>query len=393
VKVGADFERLKPNYDRATSLVNQYNHKIDIINKMIEALKANTSGGDLVAQQSTLKRLEDTRKRFEPKVDETCKVYIAANAKKRVLEKEKEKARDDLEQHTAKALGVYAPKLNEYLEKFGASFKIEGKATSFSGGKPSMDYEIVLDGKTMPLGKPDESDGTPTFKTLLSDGDKNTLAFALFMARLETMDPAELAKKVIIFDDPISSLDNFRKQTTRQSILAIRGKAKQVIILSHDPHYLRAAWDNCDRATTRTLQITRSGTKSQIEEWNIEEETKESYFKDYDTLSKYNGASSVKEMRDTARCIRPLLEANLRIRFPKAFKSNEWLGEFVGKIRDATPSDELYMLQPRLAEYSEINDYSKKYHHSQNPSADSEPITDAELQTFIDRTLKVISGV
>jgi hypothetical protein len=42
----------------------------------------------------------------------------------------------------------------------------------------------------------------------------------------------------------------------------------------------------------------------------------------------------------------------------------------------------------------DINDFSKKYHHQQNPlgvaGADAEPIDDGELRAFVKRTLALV---
>lgn len=49
-----------------------------------------------------------------------------------------------------------------------------------------------------------------------------------------------------------------------------------------------------------------------------------------------------------------------------------------------------YRLRPQLDELNDVNSYSKKYHHDQNPNARSEPIVDAELRTYVERTLALI---
>ena len=59
----------------------------------------------------------------------------------------------------------------------------------------------------------------------------------------------------------------------------------------------------------------------------------------------------------------------------------------------ATGTDPLVCLKPQHQELSDLNDYSKKYHHLQNPMADSEPISDAALQAYVKRSLKVIQGI
>jgi hypothetical protein len=80
------------------------------------------------------------------------------------------------------------------------------------------------------------------------------------------------------------------------------------------------------------------------------------------------------------------------LRFPKSFKPDEWLGDFIAKIAAAAGTDPLVCLKPQHQELSDINDYSKKYHHP-HPLADSEPISDTALQTYVKRTLKVIQGI
>jgi hypothetical protein len=45
-----------------------------------------------------------------------------------------------------------------------------------------------------------------------------------------------------------------------------------------------------------------------------------------------------------------------------------------------------------MHESEAINDYSKKYHHDQNPNADSESLSEDELHGFVKRTLRLVGG-
>jgi len=69
------------------------------------------------------------------------------------------------------------------LKLFGVDFRIEETKTSFQGGRPSVNYCISINNVLIPLGS-QETDDRPAFKTTLSDGEKNTLAFAFFLAQL-----------------------------------------------------------------------------------------------------------------------------------------------------------------------------------------------------------------
>ena len=82
---------------------------------------------------------------------------------------------------------------------------------------------------------------------------QSTLALAFFLAQLE-LDP-ELDKKVVVFDDPFTSQDSSRRTWTQQRISRIAKLAKQVIVLSHEPRFLRLIYDAVPAAGVKTLQF------------------------------------------------------------------------------------------------------------------------------------------
>src|SRR5262249_780245 len=129
---------------------------------------------------------------------------------------------------------------------------------------------------------------------------------------------------------------------------------------------------------------------STILEWDIETSTRSDYFQNYAVLTTYLARGSA-DRRHVARCIRPLLEEYLRLKCPDAFCRTEWLGEFIEKIRHGLPGTHLFAAQAVLQELQDINGFAKRYHHAENPGADSEPITDGELQSYVKRTIAVIA--
>jgi hypothetical protein len=90
------------------------------------------------------------------------------------------------------------------------------------------------------------------------------------------------------------------------------------------------------------------------------------------------------------RKIRPVLEGYLRYRFPNQFPDDEWLGSMLDRIGNEGGNHPMFGV---LAELAAINDYLKKYQHDVNPGkADSEPLSDGELQTYAQKTLCSIGG-
>ena len=119
--------------------------------------------------------------------------------------------------------------------------------------------------------------------------------------------------------------------------------------------------------------MSKARNATVIGEWDIEAELLSSYEKDYRTLSAFY-VERTGNPRAVARAIRPFLECLLRTRFPGHFQPNEWLGDFLAKIRAAPQTSGLQLARADLPEMEAINDYSKKYHHQQNPNADVELI-------------------
>ncbi|PMQ18401.1 AAA family ATPase [Janthinobacterium sp. AD80] len=104
------------------------------------------------------------------------------------------------------ALGVSAlmPKLSESVERGKMKHKLE------------LDLEIQAQ-----------------IREILSEGEQRSIALGSFLAELRTGGHGG----GIVFDDPVSSLDHFRRQNVAQR-LVLEAKARQVIIFTHDTSFL-----------------------------------------------------------------------------------------------------------------------------------------------------------
>ncbi|GAA6799759.1 hypothetical protein HpHCM65_10490 [Helicobacter pylori] len=99
------------------------------------------------------------------------------------------------------------------------------------------DYRIVLNSYAL-----ENSEA----KIILSDGEKTTLAFAYFLARLKLFYKKENLKKlVVVIDDPISSLDEQRIYNTtclvakiNQELASNKEDKVQVFVLTHNHTFM-----------------------------------------------------------------------------------------------------------------------------------------------------------
>ena len=122
--------------------------------------------------------------------------------------------------------------INNYLQNvFCTDFRIENIKDGGYRGRSrdaSLTYSLTFKGKPLSL----DTDDNLSFKNTLSEGDKNTIAFSLFLAKLDKYSEEELKDKIIVFDDPLTSLDLNRRNATINELVKMYQKTKQTLVLS-----------------------------------------------------------------------------------------------------------------------------------------------------------------
>ena len=249
-----------------------------------------------------------------------------------------------------------------------------------------MEYVLRIFGHPVDLAN--KPDSPVRFRTGLSQGDKNTLAFAFFLARLDN--DKSLPDCVVLFDDPLSSLDANRRTFTRSQIGRIANKCQQIIILTHDldtaAHFCRALRPS----QVEQLRLKPVGDFSEFECCDIEQLASPEYFVNWNKLRDFDQLGAGQPL-DVARAIRPMLEENLRVRFPDVFKGDFSFGELVIKrIRTSKPTDPEHRLLKYLTDLETLNTYTWRYHHG-NPQVEK-AVTESELKTFVRLALEVSKG-
>lgn len=390
ISIDKNLTKLIQRYQGIKRKIIKHNEFVEKINDSIQKKKLTAGSGDLKVAMAELEKLHNFNKRHQKEAVMLCKEYQKLLIKKQKFTKEKKEAKISLDEYADKIFEKYQRKINEYLTKFGAGFEVVAAKTGYAGGKPSSNYCIKINETSVDLGDT-RVYGKPCFRNILSQGDKNSLAFAFFLSRLNQ---ESISDKVIVFDDPINSLDEDRKTCTKQEILKIADKSDQCIIMSHDKYFLRSIWDKIENDSVKSLRIIRSATNgSQIREWDIVPDTRGEYFDDFYNLLEFTEeeSSTSEDLKNIARSIRPVLEGYLRIKYPKYLPVNKWLGDFIKEV-DKDENTELELFRDtHLEDLKDINDYSCKYHHKINPNSNNERVSGTALKTYIERTMKIIN--
>jgi len=365
-----------------------YNQAVRTANVTISARKTATEAANVSTVESALIPLRATKKRHESDTVAACKAYESAQQEKKALEEQKEDVRKKLDDYTKKVIGQYEQTINRLLDDFNAGFRITGSRHGYPGGVAASSYQILINNTAVDLGNKETPLDKPSFRNTLSSGDKNTLALAFFLAQLDH-DPNK-AGKIVVFDDPFSSQDSFRKNCTVQKIKKCGETCTQVIALSHDDRFLKLIWDRLAHlpAERKCLRFARIGLRdTTVSEWDIEVTTQAQFLADRQELVDYYNSAEGRP-RDVVNKIRPVLETYCRNIYPSQFTSADNLGAIIAKIRAAGATLPLAAI---LDDLETLNAYTTRYAHGQADAA-TVAIDDNELHGFVKRTLEITGG-
>lgn len=382
VDLPPEFEPLFAKFCLFVQKIKNYNDAINTTNTKLSELNAD----DLPKETKNLSDIKMRKARW-------CELgLLAENEVKPLIEKRSEVTRNNknlqetFRTNATEFKNKYENSINAFLKDFGVNFRVQITQPNFRTAKPSYDFGVIIDGYTENVisARPRISiDSEQCVGNALSEGDKSTLAFAFFLAKL-TQDEM-LGKKIIVIDDPISSLGDFRKRKTVFEIQKLSKHVSQLFVLSHDPMFLNNVMKHIRNHPLKTLIISKNDkVGSAIEECNLSEIVKERHLRAYGLVKKYYETSThnVDEKVNVIAAIRVYLEGLLQSLYPSEFKPEGYLGVYCGII-ESNPNHKLRDIKDQL---SYLNDFSSPEHHN---SLENLP-TDAETMKAVRETLNLV---
>jgi len=333
-KQAAPLERMEMNaaarsavlaFDQWRARIETLSQSLQTVNATIRVVKEQAASGNPTALAGDIARLKAIRARHSPEIVPLCDAYLAEKAARAVTEGQRVVARDALETYRRTVFPSYQTAINLYLGKFGASFRLTNVASATTRGGATCTYNVAIGTAAVPVAITAAA-GSPSFRSTLSAGDRNTLARGFFFASLDR-DPA-LKDKVVVIDDPITSLDEHRHLTTVQEIGRLAQQAGQLIVLSHSKAFLCEVWESADKTCRAAIEIGREGDGSTLREWVIHHDLITEHDRRHALLRNYLNAS-VPDNRKVAEALRFVLEKFVRVAYPDHFAPGDMLGKFV----------------------------------------------------------------
>jgi len=354
-------------------------------NDSIRVVKEQAAGANAETIAANLARLRATQARHTPEIASSCEAYFEEKAAKARTEQERDQSRDELDDYRTNVFPQYETAVNLYLQRFNAGFRLDSVTSASTRGGAACTYSVVINNSSVPVAGGTPPAGQPSFRNTLSAGDRNTLALSFFFASLD-QDPG-LGSKVVVIDDPISSLDDHRSLTTVQETRRLAERAGQVIVLSHNKLFLCRIWEGADPTWRTALEVARDGEGSTIRTWDVDQDSVTEHDRRHAMLRAYL-ADGTPNSREVARAIRPVLEAFLRVACPEHFPPGTLLGPFHRLCAERVGSDREILDNPMTEELGDLKEYANRFHHDTNPAWGTEAINDGELRGFVERALR-----
>lgn len=350
-------------HDVHLAALRAINQKFEQANESISAVKLKATGLNPILVSATLSRLESVRSRFTPATSVRCDAYLLEKQTKTATEQSRDQIRATLDEYRTEVFPKYEMAINRYLARFNAGFRLDSVTATNTRGGSTCSYNVIINNKPIAVTGGEPQIGAHSFRNITSAGDRNTLALAFFFASLDL--DLILAERVIVIDDPVSSLDDHRSLTTVQEIRDLAIRVSQVIILSHSKPFLCQVWKGTDPTICVALHIVRNGDGSTIEPWDVNEDLISEHDRRHEALRQYS-VNGGQNDRVIAVSIRPLLEAFLRVACPEHFPPGTLLGPFRETCKQRLNTDTRILNTEDVRELGEIVEYANLFHHDSN---------------------------
>lgn len=299
--------------------VDGYNSEVTAFTEKAQLYVASLPKSDIALIRADLTKQQEIKKRFTAEWKRWATDYPATKTDADTLRAQKNVKQKELENYGKTIFDTYQKRINELLGTLGTDFTITGLTgkTDERANESYSDFGFLILSQTVPLTTRQEE--APCFKNTLSEGDKSTLAFAFFIAALEKT-PA-LNNQIVVFDDPLSSLDETRREATARLLLALSPTVNQLNVFTHKRDFLHMLCDKMPE--NKTLQV-RSDKKhgSQFVVLDIEEDRKSAHARLIESMERYLGEDFGPTSETMQGNLRKLFETVLKTKYYRVLSSD-----------------------------------------------------------------------
>ena len=383
------FEALSTELSLLKGNADTYNDAVLAFTEKAKAYVENLPKSDVDSIHLALAKEREIEQRFKPEWKKWAAEYPAAKKDANDFLAKKDAKQKELENYTKTIFVTYQKRINQLLSTLGADFSITdltGK-TDERASESYSDFGFLILKKKVPLTA--RQGDAPCLKNTLSEGDKSTLAFAFFIAALEKL--PELDKQIVLLDDPLSSLDETRREATARVLHDLSPQLDQLCVLTHKKDFLWMLFDKMPDNTV--LQVRSDKTNgSWLEPFDVEEDRKSDYVHMVEDMERYINEDFGPTPDTMQGNIRKVFEVVLKTKYYRALaediKAKKGFAKLLHTLFGAGLLDAT--LKPKLFDLCNV---TSSPHHGEIVDAPSKKLTREELIPLIRGALTQLEEV
>ena len=383
------FDTLAAELAALKTAVAAYNAAVAAFTEKANQYVANLPKSDVASIRAAIAKEEEIKKRFDPEWKKWATDYPTVKKVADDLLTRKKDKQKELEDYTKSIFDTYQKRINKLLLSLGADFAVTdltGK-TDERANECYSDFGFLILEKKVPISV--RQDDAPCFKNTLSEGDKSTLAFAFFIAALERT--PELDKQIIIFDDPLSSLDDTRREATARLLLELTPKLNQLCVCTHKKDFLRMLFDKIP--DNKVLQVrSDKANGSRLEPFDVERDRKSDLARMVEGMERYIVEDFGPSPETMQGDIRMVFEIVLKTKYYRALAPDIRAKKGFAKLLETLFGAALLdaALKPKLFDLCTVTNGP---HHGEIVDAPSKKLTRDELIPLIREALGLLEKV
>lgn len=385
----SQFNALSTELGGLKTAVETYNRAVVTFTDKAKQYIANLPKSDVDSIRAALIKEQQIKTRFTPEWEKWTADYPPTKKHADDLLTQKNSKQAELETYSRSIFDTYQTRINALLVTLGTDFSVTGLIgkTDERANESYSDFGILILQQTVPLST--RQDDAPCFKNTLSEGDKSTLAFAFFLAALER--EPELDKQIVVFDDPLSSLDRARREATAHLLQTLSPMVNQLSVFTHNLDFLCMLCDKIPE--NKVLQIRSDKTNgSRLELFNVEEARKSDHFRRVEDMKRYlveDFGPTEDEMQGNLRMIfEDVLKTKYYLELAEGIKAKHGLATLMTTLFEAKLLNDA--LKPSLFNLCSV---ANGAHHGEIVDAISTKLSRAELIPLIREAFDLIHKV
>jgi len=385
----SQFDAFSAELTEVKTAIQIYNSAVVAFSEKAKEYVATLPKADVSSIQAAWVKELQIKKRFAPEWKNWATDYSTAKKAADDLLKQKSEKQKELEEYSKSIFDVYQKRINVLLSTLGTDFTITGLTgkTDDRAVESYSDFGFLILKQVVPLTA--RQDDAPCFKNTLSEGDKSTLAFAFFIASLERT--PELDKQIVVFDDPLSSLDETRRFNTASILMELSPKINQLCVFTHHKNFLEMLFDEI--RDNKVFQIRSDKTAgSWIEIFDVDESRKGDHARRIEKIERYIAADFGPTPDEIQGDFRKIFETVLKTKYYRVLiseiKSNGSLSKLLKKLIDEKVID--VALHQKLFEICSISNVP---HHGEIIDVASRKLTRDELIPLVNEAFKILEKV